>query len=470
MGRSVHAPTGRASARSSANRMPAPRDSDEVHSNGGKNLRSNSSNPTLTARLESSAVAVCVAVGLLLGLAAPVSAEEPAAATGVERWLDNEYYKVHLNVRARIELADFDGLDSSQAYTVRTRLGVGSKPWYGLSAFVEGENIFSFADGEYFDSIESPTGQSVIADPEETELNQLYLRYQNPDLLGLNFVGGRQRIILGNARFVGNVGWRQNEQTYDAALVAISPVEDLTATYAYLWDIRRIFGENNRDLDSQSHLINIAYNRLAAAKIEVFAYLLDFDNSHQLAGFARTVSSNSYGFRVSGTQTISGPWSYNYAGSYAVQTDAGDNPVNYTAHYVAAESGLGNADLGALAVGYELLGSDDGRAGFATPLATLHGYNGWADAFLDNGGPNGLQDLYLSVAPKMPWGLKGKVVYHHFWSHEGTDNLADEVDLVLSKPINKYLTVLTKGAWFDGKSGSGRADRWRYWLEVTFKY
>ena len=433
-------------------------------------MRSNSSKPTLTARLESSAVAVCVAVGLVLGLAAPVSAEEPAAATGVERWLDNEYYKVHLNVRARIELADFDGLDSSQAYTVRTRLGVGSKPWYGLSAFVEGENIFSFADGEYFDSIESPTGQSVIADPEETELNQLYLRYQNPDLLGLDFVGGRQRIILGNARFVGNVGWRQNEQTYDAALVAISPVEDLTATYAYLWDIRRIFGENNRDLDSQSHLINIAYNRLAAAQIEVFAYLLDFDNSHQLAGFARTASSNSYGFRVNGKQTISGPWSYNYAGSYAVQTDAGDNPVNYTAHYVAAEAGLGNSDLGALAVGYELLGSDDGEARFVTPLATLHGYNGWADAFLDNGGPNGLQDLYLSVAPKMPWGLKGKVVYHHFWSHEGTDNLADEVDLVLSKPINKYLTVLTKGAWFDGKSGSGRADRWRYWLEVTFKY
>jgi len=30
--------------------------------------------------------------------------------------------------------------------------------------------------------------------------------------------------------------------------------------------------------------------------------------------------------------------------------------------------------------------------------------------------------------------------------------------------------VLTKGAWFDGKSGSGRADGWRYWLEVTFKF
>ena len=105
-------------------------------------------------------MAACVAVGLVLGLAAPASAEDPAAATGVERWLDNEYYKLHLNVRARMEFADFDGLNSSEAYTVRTRLGVGTKPWNGLSVFVEGENIFSFADGEYFDTIESPTGQS----------------------------------------------------------------------------------------------------------------------------------------------------------------------------------------------------------------------------------------------------------------------------------------------------------------------
>ena len=83
---------------------------------------------------------------------------------------------------------------------------------------------------------------------------------------------------------------------------------------------------------------------------------------------------------------------------------------------------------------------------------------------------NGLQDLYVSLAPKLPWGLKGKLIYHHFWSDERTDSLADEVDLVLSRAINKYVTVLTKGAWFEGRSRSGRADRWRYWFEVTFKF
>ena len=231
--------------------------------------------------------------------------------------------------------------------------------------------------------------------------------------------------------------------------------------------MRRIFGDegppNRRDWNSESHLIRTEYNRWEAAKIVVFAYLLDFKND--APGF----SSNSYGFRVTGKKTLSGPWGISYAGSYAYQTDAGKNPVNYSASYVAAEGGVFNTGLGAVAVGYELLGSDDGKARFVTPLATLHKFNGWADSFLNNGGPNGLQDLYLSIAPKLPWGLKGKLVYHHFWSDEGSHSLADEVDVVLAKPINEHVTVLTKAAWFDGYS-KGPADRYRFWLQLEFKY
>ena len=33
-------------------------------------------------------------------------------------------------------------------------------------------------------------------------------------------------------------------------------------------------------------------------------------------------------------------------------------------------------------IGYELLGSDDGLKAFATPLATLHKFQGWTDKFL----------------------------------------------------------------------------------------
>ena len=410
-------------------------------------------------------------VGLLLALATPLLAagadgSDPPPA-GWERALHNQYYKVHANIRARMEPADFDGLDSSQAYTVRTRLGIGTKPFHGLSFYAEGENIFSFADSQYFDSVETPTGQTPIADPEVTELNQLFVRYQNANLLGLDTKGGRQRIQFDDDRFVGNVGWRQNEQTYDAALATVSPgVENLTASYGYIWDVRRIFGDqgpaDRRDFDSQSHVIRLAYDGIKGMEIAAFAYLLDFDNSPGN-------SADSYGFRVTGRRALSGPLSLSYAGSYALQTDAASNPVNYTAHYLATEGGLIHPDVGTVAVGYELLSSDDGKARFVTPLATAHKFNGWADAFLDNGGPNGLHDLYVSVGPKLPWGLKGKLVYHHFWSDQGRESLADEVDLVVSKAMNKHITVLSKGAWFDGTSKRA-VDRWRYWLEVTISY
>ncbi|MBW2242370.1 MAG: alginate export family protein [Deltaproteobacteria bacterium] len=425
---------------------------------------------TISGQRRGSLIGLCaiIAMGFALvaipgSAVADESAETPA---GWESWLDNEYFKVNLNVRARIELADFDGLDSSQAYTVRTRLGIGTKPFYGFSFYAEGENIFAINDDEYFDVVETPTGQAPIADPENTELNQLFARYQNKDALGLDLKVGRQRVILDDHRFVGNVGWRQNEQTYDVGLITVSPVEHLSATYGYLWDIHRIFGDQGpaglRDLDSQSHVVHFAYDGIEGMTIAAFAYLLDVDD-------APGISSDSYGFRVTGKRALDGPLSLNYAGSYAIQTDAASNPVNYTAHYVAAEGGLTHADVGSLAVGYELLSSDDGKARFVTPLATAHKFNGWADVFLNNGGVNGLQDLYVSIGPKLPWGLKGKLVYHHFWSHEDTNSLGDEVDILLKKPINDHVTLLTKAAYFDGTS-KGPVDRWRYWLEVTFTY
>ena len=58
-------------------------------------------------------------------------------------WLNNEYYYLNLNVRARIELADIDGFKDAEAYTIRPRIGLGTRPLYGFSTFIEGEGIFA---------------------------------------------------------------------------------------------------------------------------------------------------------------------------------------------------------------------------------------------------------------------------------------------------------------------------------------
>jgi hypothetical protein len=138
-------------------------------------------------------------------------ASTPAAASDWERLLDNEYTKVSLDLRARVELAKVDGDESSQAYTIRPRLGIGTKPWHGLTAYVEGESTLAIDSHLYWDVASTPNGHSAIADPEVTELNQLFLRYENPALLGAHLTAGRQRLVLDDQRFIGNVGWRQNE-------------------------------------------------------------------------------------------------------------------------------------------------------------------------------------------------------------------------------------------------------------------
>ena len=53
----------------------------------------------------------------------------------------------------------------------------------------------------------------MVPDPENIELNCLQIAWQKN---GNGIVLGRQRINLDDQRWVGSVGWRQNEQTFDA--------------------------------------------------------------------------------------------------------------------------------------------------------------------------------------------------------------------------------------------------------------
>ena len=379
-----------------------------------------------------------------------------------------------LDMRARIEIADADPngpavLTQSEAYTLRTRLGYGTKPWHGGLLFAEAENVTAVATSQYFKITEPPTGQTPIADPTVTEVNQAYLKIQRDDLVDYTFIGGRQRIKLDDDRFVGNVGWRQNEQTYDALLGASSlGVEDLSVAYGFVRYVRRIFGESEssslpqRDLKTNAHVIHASYGGFDLANITGFIYLLDVRD-------APVLSSASYGFRVTGSTDVMDDLKLIYEGSYAYQTDYADQPVDYDTHYVWAQLKAAQSNLGTIGVGWEMLGSDDGAAQFVTPLATAHKFNGWADVFLGNGGPAGLRDLFVSVAPKLPYKLSGVFVYHNFRSDDKDKLLGNEYDLLLKRPINDHLTLLTKAAIFESERDE-LADIWRIWLQAEVKF
>ncbi len=379
--------------------------------------------------------------------------------------------KVVFDLRVRAEIADQDGLDTSKALTERIRLGYGSKPFHGWSFYLEIEDIRSADDDRYNAAgLNANPGRTVVADPPDTELNQGYLSYDWKDR-SAQIIFGRQRLILDDARFVGNVGWRQNEQTFDAVTIKSVPTEDLTVLYGFLWDVNRILGPDaNADFDSESHLIHISYRGFSWGRVAMFGYHWDFD--HQATAAAN--SSDTFGVRLSGKASLSDQLSLSYAFSYAHQVDAGDNATDYKADYYFAEGTLSDSES-SVGAGYEVLGSDGGRFGFRTPLATGHKFNGWADVFLTTP-RGGLQNIYLFAGTKLPGGIGTKVIYHWFWSEEGGGDFGEELNVILNKSLSAQATAVVKFASFDGDANPGAApatnlsDRYKFWFQLEYKF
>jgi len=354
--------------------------------------------------------------------------------------------------------------DDADALTFRMRSGVELVS-HGFFALGEMEATLAIVD-DYNDTIPGNGIEpySVIPDPENVELNRLQIGYKSK---AATVTLGRQRIALDDHRFVGNVGWRQNEQTFDAVRGQgkIGPVA-LDATYAI--SQRTIFGVDspNSHFDGDMILLNGGID-VKIAQVKAFAYLIDYDAEKP---GRLPFSSQSYGLRAAGAIPVGDSFKINYLGSYARQSDYGDNPLSYSADYINAEAGFAVGPVG-LTGGYELLGSDDGVAAFQTPLATLHKFNGFADLFLTTPA-NGLQDYYGTASVKLGdvavmKGLNASVTYHRFDSDVGGMDYGSEWDAVLGFKIGK-IGLLAKYANYDADEFG--TDTEKFWLQASFSY
>jgi hypothetical protein len=363
--------------------------------------------------------------------------------------------KLSANLNLRYEGVEQDNTaKNADALTLRTRLNYTTGAFKGFTAAVELENSVALVD-DYKDAIGHGNEYSVVADPDHTELDQAYIAYKEGKLSGKI---GRQVITMDNHRFVGHVGWRQDRQTFDALTLGYQLSEATKVSYAYLTKRNRIFSDE-KDIDAKDHLLNISH-KLGSGKLTGYGYLLEEDKN----GGAEI---NTLGIRYTGSAKL-GENKVTYSAEFAQQ----DNDTkDKSANYFAIEAGTTVASLN-VNVGYELLGSDDGEYGFATPLATLHKFNGWADQFL--GTPNeGLQDIYVSVGGKLAGGA-WKVVAHDFSADESSntvDDLGSEIDAVYSKAINKTFKAGIKYAAYNaGDAGAGKVDADKVWVWLTAKF
>ena len=368
--------------------------------------------------------------------------------------------KFGYSFRWRLENVDQDPFpNDATAMPLRARINFHTADLSGFSFKVEFDYVFNFGMDSFRaggGNTPNPPGYPVIADPGGEDLNQLFLQYKT----GFGqFRLGRQRIIYDNARFVGNVGWRQNEQTYDAFSFKQKSGSDFEFQYAYVDKVNRIFGNDvpAGEHDQSTHLLNLAYKFENAAKLTGYYY--DIDNK-DVAVF----STITWGVRFVGKTSNDGP-KLGYALEYASQKETANNPVDYSADYWRADLSLG-FNWATVYAGYESLGGDSTAPGksFRTPLATLHGQNGWADKFLATPGA-GLKDAYFGLKGDLgKW--KWNVLYHDFSAQSGSADFGTEFDGFIKRKFKDHYGILFKAASFKTDSPA-YGDTTKFWVQLT---
>ncbi|WP_165954211.1 alginate export family protein [Seongchinamella unica] len=401
-----------------------------------------------------------IAAAALGTCAVPTVAEESQAPGFTNMFSDG---KTSFNFRYRYEYVDQDGLSrNAKASTLRSRLTFTSAEYRGLSFLAEFDDVTAIGSDNYNSTANGKVQYPVVADPEGTEVNQAWLKYA---AAGASGTYGRQRILHGNQRFVGGVGWRQNEQTYDGFRAMYEGDHGFTVDYAYVYNINRIFGPDDGPAQpanhhGENHFLRADWKIVENHTVSAFYYGLDIDDDLAYAP-GKTVgnSSDTVGVEYNGKF---GPIGAN--ASYATQSDAGDSPLSYDADYYLLEGSFAFSGLKA-SLGYEVLGAGDG-VGFKTPYATLHKFQGWADMFLVTPG-DGIEDLYVGLTGKLgPVALGG--FYHDFSAEDSSEDWGTEIDLVATWNYSKNWMFQLKYASFSSDSDA-YTDSDKAWVTVNFK-
>lgn len=387
----------------------------------------------------------------------------PDAFKNGKHWLD---------IRYRYANIDSDGFaNDANASTVRTNLGYESGEILGMLKFgAEVQDVSYVSDGEDFNNgINGQTTYPSEPDPDGTEVNQIYgiLGY----FPGTEIKVGRQKLNLDDQRFIGSVGWRQNDQTFDAAVIKNKSLSGVELLYGYIQDVNRVLGNDNPNghWESESHIFNIGIDTLKdrVGKIGAYAYLLDFEND------SPANSSRTLGAFIDGDKRL-GDYKIKYRAEYATQSDYADNPNNYDADYYSLSAGTA-IDKFEFGVNYSVRESEGAATrNFSTPLGTNHKFNGWADAV--NAPANGIEDLNFGVSYNTGnrndflENIKMMAVYHDFSADFGGADFGDEIDFLIRKKFNENYYAELKYANFSADSGSGLNDVQKIWVSVGAKF
>ena len=396
----------------------------------------------------------------MVAAAALASAGATAPASGAETWGEAlAEGDVIVDLRARVESVEQDGFAASaDALTNRLRVGFQTAPLNGTAFLAEGVVVDDLV-ADYNSTTNGQAQYPVVADPADfAAINRLAVT--NKSLERTTLTLGRQRITLDDQRFVGNVGWRQHEQTFDALRAQWGGAK-LRTDLTYASQVNRVFGPDSPQGKWEGDVVLANLNVVSrAGTITLFDYYLDVDG-------VAAASTHTVGVKLAGSKPI-GKLTGTYALAYARQAEAGANAADVDADYALVEGGVSLAKVG-VALGYELLGGD-GVTAFSTPLATLHAFQGWADKFLTTP-VDGIEDRYLRVS--LPLGKRGPftsaaaAVFHDYEADIGSARYGEELDLQFVARTER-MTLTAKYA--DYRAAGLFTNTEKLWLSVDYAF
>jgi hypothetical protein len=392
-------------------------------------------------------------------------------------------------LRYRFEHVDDDQgaplVKNAHAHTLRTAIGYESGLFHGFGAQFQFEDVRAIDRDGYNDGgTNGITDRAVVVDPQGIEIQQANVRFEGLPKTVLRV--GRQEIEHRRApmhRYVGNVLWRQNWQSFDAFRATSRYLPDTTVDYAYVWNVNRIFGRKNplpdrAEFDVDAHLLNVQYRGFSLGEIEAYAYLLDFNTIT-----SRRFSTQTFGARFGGGYPVAESVKVLYTAEYAHQGDYGSNPNDVSVNYWLAEIGAefklaGPVESITAKASYEVLGGKGGLESFQTPFGTNHAFQGWADRFLVTPG-DGIEDLFFTVRAAV-LGATFIASYHFYESDNGGYRYGEELNLQLERPFFQRMVAGLKFADYRAdrnalniarNSATGQAfDLTRFWFYLQLKF
>lgn len=391
-----------------------------------------------------------------------------------------EHGKPLSSLRLRYENVDQENrAEAGEAATLRSLIGWQTGAFHDFSLAAQLIDVAKLQD-DYDDrdlGLSQPgrADYPVIADPDVTDVNQLYLDWTG--FADTRVRAGRQQVNLDNVRFIGDIGFRQVMQVFDGVSVLN---KSLPATELYLAHFGRVRQISTRLRQGNLDIVNAKYHLTPDTALTGYGYFSNFENPNtgpaSVLGIDTDQSNKTLGLRLDGGYPLAAPWKLLYTAEYARQDDYADGDARIDAHYVHVGGGVMHgltASSWYARLDYELLSSNDSQYAFQTPYGTNHLFQGWADLFLVTP-VQGIRDSYFSFGGKPLTAVQLSAEYHVFKSDQAGIDYGKELDLALAYSVNAKLQAKLEYASFkedDQLGGLARKpDTEKIWLTLFYQF